>query len=80
MSKCQKCKAEIIFAKTEAGKWTPVDAKPNPDGKLVRIEDLPDGTPVVKVVDLFTPRSAERLMAHWGTCTDPDYFRGRSER
>lgn len=77
MSKCMKCKAEIRFAKTEQGKWMPYNPEPNADGKLTLDGKNQNGIALVRVVDLFTPPDAVRYMAHWATCSDPDYFRGR---
>lgn len=72
---CRKCPAEIIFAKTPAGAWMPVDAEPNPDGNLAECGRNDDGVLLVAPVDLFTPAGARRRMPHWATCTSPEEFR-----
>jgi hypothetical protein len=78
MAKCRKCEADIRFAKTEQGKWMPYDSTPNPDGGLTLIGHDDSGVALVKVIDLFTPADAVRYMAHWATCSDPEFFRGKA--
>jgi len=79
MSKCRKCKADIVFAKTERGKWMPYNVEPDSNGTLVLIGSDNDGQPLVKVADLFTTSDETRYMAHWATCSDPEFFRGKKQ-
>ena len=75
MSVCRKCPAEIRWCKTAAGKWTPINAAPNPDGNLFFAGKDSEGTQLVEVVDLFTPAKAVRYMPHWATCPAAEEFR-----
>lgn len=76
MSKCKGCQAAVVWCRTAAGKWIPVDAKPNPEGNLVLRESLQAASPkIAVVVNLFTDPELERYMPHHATCPDVEDFR-----
>lgn len=75
ITRCRACEAEIFFAKTERGKWIPIDAKPNLDGNL---EIIAGGSPILAlpVAPLLPP--AKRYKSHFATCPNAGQFRRRS--
>ena len=75
MANCRKCPGKIIFCKTAAGKWMPIDEEPNADGNLFMDGKDAEGYQLVAVVDLFTPADADRYMPHWATCPEAEEFR-----
>ena len=65
--KCGSCGADIIWVKTVAGNWQPLDAEPNPKGNIVLI----DGFAHVLKGELFEPMidpGKERYLSHFATC------------
>jgi len=72
------CNAPIVWARTDRGSRTPVDAQPSPAG-TTRLVDLGAPEPVALYVrvgdrDQFP---GELHTTHWASCTDPGRFRRR---
>jgi hypothetical protein len=76
----RQCGAPIIWARTEHGARTPVDATPSPDGRwlLTQVDGIPE--PVTRYVKAGDrDELAGRLhVAHWANCPDRNTFRTRS--
>lgn len=72
MSLCSSCHATIRWAKTPAGKNTPLDDQPAADGSLW----LDNG--VARFVEDNTPDDVVRYHPHWATCPNADHHRRRS--
>jgi hypothetical protein len=64
MSACRSCKAEIRWAKTEAGKAMPLDPTPTADGNVIIV----GGIARVLAKGTLVPLGTDRYMAHWATC------------
>ena len=60
VTSCKGCGEKIIFVKTEAGKFMPVNVKP--ERRIVL-----DADKIAKSVTTWTP--------HWATCEKADDFR-----
>lgn len=63
MALCRKCKAHIIFARTENGKTAPFDAKPQ---TFFTIFNNGYGNEA---------RSVKVYTSHFATCPEADHFR-----
>ncbi len=72
MSLCSSCHATIRWAKTPAGKNTPLDDQPAADGPLW----LDNG--VARFVEDDTPADAARYNPHWATCPNADHHRRKN--
>jgi hypothetical protein len=73
---CRSCKAEIVWAITESGRWMPLDAEPNPRGEWRLFGDTPRA---VHVEPERRAELAEQLMVpHWATCPHADEHRRRA--
>jgi hypothetical protein len=72
---CRSCKAPVIWAITEAGKWTPLNAEPDSRGEWRIFGDTPRAVhapperraELAETGQLFTP--------HWATCPHADQHR-----
>jgi hypothetical protein len=82
MNVCRRCKAPILWARTEAGRAMPLDPKPEPGGNIATTT-TGTGTPIAVVVP---PGVLERLddehraalrRSHFATCPYADQFRQR---
>ena len=73
-----RCRAPIVWARTEAGKSTPVDLEPYAAGTTDLTHGL-DGQPHARVVPAAERAGRTDLHAsHWATCPDRGSFkRGR---
>lgn len=69
--KCRSCGADIIWAKTPKGKAMPIDAQPNPEGKLA----LHGGIVVTVGSGPQIGFSDERYISHFGTCPNASFHR-----
>lgn len=65
MSRCASCNAEVIWARTAAGKMMPVDASLNPNGTMVLT--LHNGERVVRAQNADDP-AGPRHTSHFATC------------
>lgn len=70
---CRSCKAPIVWAISENGKWMPLDATPDPSGEWRLMGDTPraDYIPAERRVEL----ADQLLVAHWATCPHADQHR-----
>lgn len=76
-SRCRGCGARIMFLRTPAEKWLPV----NPE--LVSSDDLDDGDKLVTEAGNIVTVGGKKpdgygidgYVPHWATCTDPNRFR-----
>ena len=82
MAKCRSCNAEIVFAKTPAGKAMPVNEQPAPNGNVALI--VRDGVKIAVVLDrsgraptadLQPSPDAPRYISHFATCPGAAGFR-----
>ena len=73
--RCRTCKAPIVWAVSENGKWMPLDATPNPRGEWRLFGDAPraDYVPADRRAEL----ADQLLVAHWATCPHADDHRRR---
>jgi hypothetical protein len=75
MSECRSCKREIVWARTSAGKFMPIDPEPTESGnvELVPCAGWPNlkavvhGQPPILPTTLYTP--------HHASCPDAEQFR-----
>ena len=79
VSQCSapECQAPIVWARTEQGKNTPVDAQPSPAGvwlleRNVRL-DQPAATYVAKAER--AAHDGPLHTTHWATCAKPNRYR-----
>lgn len=85
VSQCRDadCGADIIWAVTKAGKRTPVDADPTPDGTVLLQAPLNDQatTPRATVVDPDTPPidgwGGTLHLSHFTNCPGAERWRSR---
>lgn len=67
MATCKSCGAEIVWAKTPAGKSMPLDADPHPDGNV----SLTPGGALVLPADLVESGKkigSKRYRSHFASC------------
>ncbi len=77
VANCSSCKAEIFWAVTANVKRIPIDAKPDPKGRI-RIEDVGPGNyraHVEKEVGATLFAEGDRFTSHFATCPDAAKFR-----
>ena len=86
MTTCKSCGAPVEWAKTEAGRWMPIDPEPVPGGNLAI--DRSSWPPVATVMGpgegaaqlaLGAEDGEGELLAHvshFATCPDRDEWRG----
>ena len=76
MASCRSCHESIMWAKTVGGKWMPLDAVRDVDGKI-RVAESKDGTmtPTGNVIHFrgeacpeVTYRRPGPYVVHWSTC------------
>lgn len=71
---CRSCGAEIIWCKTELGRWMPVDRFCTDHGNLI----IDQGSGIAIVVDPMTSEYRGILRtSHFTTCPDADRHRRR---
>jgi len=75
MSRCSSCRAEIIWAATEAGKAIPLDPVMSPAGNLIAIEGRPGLT--VRTKAPLLERHLVGYVPHFATCPQADNHRRR---
>lgn len=75
------CRARVVWAVTERGAKTMVDADPAPGGNILLVGTVLRGTPmaVVQPAKLAFGRTDLRK-SHFATCTKPKVFRKGSRR
>lgn len=80
MAKCSSCGAWVLWAFTPRGKRIPVDARPDPAGKVVLARSD-------RGVEALFPSAAElageigpRHTAHFATCPNAQHHRKRGDR
>lgn len=67
LGKCRGCGADVRFARTVKGKWTPLEMDPDPNGNQV----FENG-----IVRAAKPEdTAMRWMPHWANCPFARAFR-----
>lgn len=66
------CRAPIIWARTDAGARTPVDAEPRDDGRWLLADAVGSDVPAARYVKADErDRHPGRLhTSHWATCTN----------
>lgn len=70
---CRTCKAPVVWALTEAGKWMPLDAQSSLVGEW---QLFGDGPRAVHVPAERREQLAGQLhVTHWATCPDADRHR-----
>ena len=81
MAKCKACGAQIIWRKTKAGEWMPLDEEPfayepNPDGKEI-LFDLNAEAIRCNIIERKPGESFDRIArrSHWATCPFADAFK-----
>jgi len=67
-TKCNKCGAEIVFAKTRNDKWLPLDAEVTEHGDFW--VDEKQSPPRAGKVYPNTPDEHQRYKCHFDTCTE----------
>lgn len=73
MESCKSCKASIIWAETNGGRWIPVDEAPSDTGNVVLQKPADPRDPVIAVLlSRSRPRRpGEKLyVSHFATCPD----------
>lgn len=78
MARCRSCQAEIVWARTSAGRPMPLDAEPNPAGTCT-LEHTAEGALLVRV-DPSPPLEVDtrpRYTSHFATCPHADQHRKR---
>lgn len=79
MAECKACKAQIIWRKTLAGEWMPLDVQPllfepNPNGKDI-LFDLHAEPIRCDIVEKESGTTRRAWRSHWATCPFADSFR-----
>lgn len=81
MAACRSCAAEILWAKTVAGKSMPLDAEPHPDGNIT-LGHI--GGEECAIVVTGAERAAVQIegrplyRSHFATCPNADEHRVRA--
>ena len=67
--KCSACGAELMFAKTEAGKWMPLDYGMNPSGimAVARVGRTWVGARIITDTEPLR-RGETQVQPHWKSC------------
>lgn len=76
MPSCRSCGAEVIWTVTKTGKKMPVDAKPDPDGKLIVWKN--DAGVHARYEDdapAFVQNRPSRFTSHFATCPQAQQHR-----
>jgi hypothetical protein len=76
--RCRSCQAPIIWAVTERGRDTPVNAEPSADGSIALVDQGAGRTPlarVLKVADRFGRTNLRR--SHFADCPSAPKWRKR---
>ena len=78
MSRCKSCGAEIVWVKTDKGKWIPCDEwliayKEDPEGDELLVID--NGETVRCRTEFDGEPSGLARTAHFATCPDAEKFR-----
>jgi hypothetical protein len=74
--RCRSCGAEVIWAKTEAGRPMPVDVEPDPAGNLHLWLDGNHEYRCAVIVESW-PDYRPRFRPHFATCPDAQSWRRR---
>lgn len=74
MSKCKSCGAEILFMKTELGKWMPLDPEPTYEGNVM-INRAEDTCSVVTDFKLLESLRGRLYLSHFKSCPNADEHR-----
>ena len=79
VARCRSCGASVVWARTQYGRWMPVDAFPATEGN-VSIERQSDGALIagVRAQTWFTLRpDVPRFTSHFATCPQAGQHRRR---
>ena len=80
--RCASCRAEIVWARTNAGKSMPLDLEPSESGTMILVLRHAEGGGV-KVVCFFKKagealtRGEKRRASHFSTCPNAEQHRSR---
>lgn len=75
MMTCTSCGAEIRWAKTEKGKWMPIDPLPAENGNIVPIGRGDQVLAHVLSKDENPEEHAHRYTSHYATCPNANQHR-----
>lgn len=78
MNHCRSCGADVLWAKTDAGKSMPLDPEPVDDGNVL-LYRTPEGLrAVVMSKGDHVPDNASRHKTHFATCPNAERHRRRT--
>jgi hypothetical protein len=70
---CRSCKAPVIWAITESGKWMPLDAQSSLSGEWRLFGDTPRAVHVPQ--ERREELAGQLYVAHWATCPNAEDYR-----
>lgn len=81
MAECRSCGAAILWARTERDKPIPLDAEPDPAGRIVFVSG--DTVRVLRKDEeppshALVPRKGQRYTSHFATCPNAEQHRRKS--
>lgn len=68
MSLCRSCGSRVVWARSESERRIPVDARPDPRGKLVLFTDAAGLLRAHHEANVALPLTADRFVCHLDSC------------